>query len=267
MTGDLTLNVEVFGLGQVKDQPFTGAKTAVWYEGTACWQPGRITDLTTRDRIDREEPWATAQQKLEKTVRPQIRVAPSEYLNEQGRPLFRNGATLFPHCLIKITDVQPSHTSGHVKVTTAKSKQAPWKHIPPQTGDIPAHWVKNAVFSNDLWPYAVSPTPTRVIIPTHPGGQRLLDAPPRGLWAALDQLWSDNRGRGRSTPRTLAGQINHHRKLAAQLDVGTNRSDLPKQSGTRQHHTADVARPIGPPTGPHQSTKRERERERLDGGV
>lgn len=268
LTGDLTLNVEVFGLGQVKDQPFTGAKTAVWYEGTACWQPGRITDLTTRDRIDREEPWATAQQKLEKTVRPQIRVAPSEYLNEQGRPLFRNGATLFPHCLIKITDVQPSHTSGHVKVTTAKSKQAPWKHIPPQTGDIPAHWVKNAVFSNDLWPYAVSPTPTRVIIPTHPGGQRLLDAPPgdyglpstsygatieaevdqplgrspdksttignsppNSMWEQTDRIYQNNRGQGSTTPRTLLGRLDHQRGLTNQL------------------------------------RERERERERLDGGV
>ena len=111
-------------------------------------------------------------------------------------------------------------------VTTVRSRKKPWSELEPQTGVVPAHWIRDLLTSNQMFAFVLLPELQRAIVPTDAGG-RLEEAPERlsPFWRVLDAAYDEFRGRGRNTPETLIAQLDHNGKLSGQLTrAGTRRT-------------------------------------------
>ena len=127
-------------------------------------------------------------------------------------------------------------------MTTRPSRHRPWKQVGTLTGELPAAWLTGAVFASDLLPFHTDPA-TRCIIPRDATGGLHPTPPSEPFWDELDLEWDDRRGRGRSTPRTLADQIDYQHKLSAQLDKAGGWAVIHNKSG--QHlRAARIRTPI-----------------------
>lgn len=205
-------------LGEIHPQPFTGAKSAIWYTCRAAYHTNTV--LTASTRIPQEASWLQVQQLVAERVAIQHDPQPSDYLDRTRKPLARNGATLFPHCLIMVNTHKPANTEGRVQVTACHSRQKPWKYVTPIKGTIPDHWLQPAIFSANLLPYRVS-AETLCVIPLTKSADQLEQDPAatEQYWANSEAEWANWRGRGQTTPKTLIDQIDYQGKLTAQLTI------------------------------------------------
>ena len=153
--------------------------------------------------------------------------AASAYVDDRGNVPFRQGATLVPEVLV-VTQARERPASPRarlINIQTVASQKAPWRDVPPQLGEVPAHWVRTLVKSEDLLPFAVLPNRQSAIIPMDEEGR--LQAVPgehSALWAESESVYSELKGRGRSTPQTLATQIDYAGKLSSQLPLVPRRA-------------------------------------------
>ena len=152
---------------------------------------------------------------------------PSGYVNKKLRSPFRQGASVSPRVLVVAAEIVNGPRAQEVTVTTVRSKKEPWSEIEPQTGAVPAHWVRDLLTSNQMSAFALLPELPRAIIPTDAGG-RLEEAPERVslFWRDLDAAYDEFRGRGRNTPETLIAQLDHNGKLSGQLTRAGRRRTL-----------------------------------------
>ena len=153
--------------------------------------------------------------------------AASAYVDDRGNVPFRQGATLVPEVLV-VTQARERPASPRarlINIQTVASQKAPWRDVPPQLGEVPAHWVRTLVKSEDLLPFAVLPNRQSAIIPMDEEG-RLLAVPGKhsAFWAECESVYSELKGRGRSTPQTLATQIDYAGKLSSQLPLVPRRA-------------------------------------------
>ena len=210
------LRHEVIRFGKVKESPFTGAKCCVWFEGITCEDTKQVFEGINIQRIKRTELWETAIEKLQFEVPvSSYQIDPSSYVDINGRSLFRNGASIFPFCLVKIATTRPS-SSDDINVTTAPCKDRRWKDIPTQTGDIPSYWNKSTIYPDNLFSYYADPNGSSTIIPIGPEGA-LIENPTNQFWSRLEEIYQDNCGTGTSTPKTLIKRIN--RGLKPHLNI------------------------------------------------
>ena len=112
-------------------------------------------------------------------------------------------------------------------MTTVRSRKEPWKELEPQTGVVPAHWIRELLTSKQVFVFSMLPELPRAIIPTDANGQ-LEQAPERlsPFWRVLDAAYAEFRGRGRNTPATLIAQLDHNGKLSGQLTRAGGRRTL-----------------------------------------
>ena len=179
------------------------------------------------DRPDPHTPLDQARDLVifEDTPAPLPRQA-SAYVDEQDRPLFRQGATVTPKVLTVISHTTDAPRPDEKRVTTAASSKEPWDQLEPQIGVVPRHWVRDLLVSNQLLAFAILPELPQAIIPTNAQG-RLEEIPENRspFWEVLNATYDELRGRGRSTPRTLIERINYNRTLSTQLiRAGTRRT-------------------------------------------
>ena len=81
----------------------------------------------------------------------------------------------------------------------------------PQDVEIPQEWLSRLYLSRDMLPFIDSLGTTQAIIPLD-----LDSALDELAWESLDEIYRRHRGRGRSTPKTLARQIDFAGKLSSQ---------------------------------------------------
>ena len=104
-------------------------------------------------QIDGHDSWSKVQEKVKWTSVQRFPIQPSAWLDKQGKALARQGATLVPHCLIRISHVLNS-SENLIETETVKSRHIPWKTIGTRKGKVPSHWIHDVVFSSDLVPYS-----------------------------------------------------------------------------------------------------------------
>lgn len=151
----------------------------------------------------------------------------SGYVNRQLRTPFRQGASVSPRVLLVVGESADGPRTREMTVTTVRSRQKPWTELEPQTGVVPAHWIRNLMTSKQMFAFAVLPELPRAIVPTEAGG--LLEESPERLspfWRVLDSAFDEFRGRGRNTPETLIAQLDHNGKLSGQLTRAGRRRSL-----------------------------------------
>lgn len=138
----------------------------------------------------------------------------SEWVDDRGIPIARNGATLVPYCLL-VVDCKKAVGGGNTKVVTRPSSKRPWSQLGSQKGIVPASWIRECVSTENLVSYLV-PTTFDCILPLKNGGwDASVDT--NQLWKNHTDLYKENCGRGNSTPKTLKKQANFNNKLFSQL--------------------------------------------------
>lgn len=199
--------------------PFTGAAACVWFVN--CERLDQSTSLLDPSApIKREDDWSEVQNLLD--FKPLIRnktVRPSHYCDGKGNPHARNGATIFPQALVKVAQIINS-TATVCSGYTGGSRQTVWKQFNKLRIEVPAHWVREVVFSFDLLVYCTRRHPTRCILPTDTEGHRLLteeEAILNPYWRQANAIYEDYRGIGTNTPATLLANLDHLGKLSSQL--------------------------------------------------
>ncbi|MCY4308984.1 MAG: N-6 DNA methylase [Rhodobacteraceae bacterium] len=152
-----------------------------------------------------------------------IEQGPSGYLDENGKPVFRQGATIVPHVLTLIDGKEETQSNDTFSVRTRRSQHAPWKVIESRTGEVPRTWLKPVLRSGQLLPFTTL-RENEFIIPVDRNG-RLHENPGLecGFWGELERIYREHRGKGQNTPGTLISNINYNQKLSSQLPSMPNR--------------------------------------------
>lgn len=171
-------------------------------------------------RPDPTEALASASRKFNFVAAPDpLPQALSDYFSPQGKGI-RQGATLVPHVLSNLDEVEDPDYDNLVKVTTRRSTKSVWKKIKPQTGKIPSNWVQPVLTSIQMVTYIPSIRATRAIIPLYRKG-RLYRTPREAcsFWSELDEIYDTNAPIGKGTPKTLLERIDYQSALSDQLSI------------------------------------------------
>ena len=94
----------------------------------------------------------------------------SGYVDKGGTPIFRQGATITPKVLTVVERIAKGSGRGRVTVTTAASQHDPWSTIDPQSGSVPARWVRELIVSKAVIPRRSCAT--RNATRSHPNGSQ-----------------------------------------------------------------------------------------------
>jgi len=98
---------------------------------------------------------------------PEFPAEASRWVDEKGKPLACNGATIVPYCLTHVAERQDE--GRNVRITTRRSAKAPWNRFGTLRGTVPERWVRDCVSTENLISYAL-PTTIRCILPLGPRG-------------------------------------------------------------------------------------------------
>lgn len=151
-----------------------------------------------------------------------IEQAPSGYLDEKGKPVFRQGATIVPHVLTLVDGREEGQAHDSCRVRTRRSQHAPWNAIEPRTGEVPSTWLTPVLRSGQLLPFTIL-NENEFIIPIDQNG-RLHENPgiECGFWDELERIYREYRGKGQNTPQTLISRMNYNQNLSSQLPLIPN---------------------------------------------
>lgn len=164
------------------------------------------------------ESWGVVSPRLRFISAPEpLPKAPSAYWDSHQAP-FRQGASVVPHVLLLVNQIQAKLRGDEVRVITKRSKQGNWKKIPPQECTIPKHWIRLIYRSPNMASFVASFRITHGIFPIDDKKGTLLDDPVAccSAWGLLNELYENNRGLGRSNPKTLLDCLNFRNKLSDQ---------------------------------------------------
>ena len=213
--------------GKLKEQPFRGAKSCALIEDNCT----KVPMPKTKDKLfhlinveKRVSPYWKWEEVRDATyLEPAPEPIPKDKSDYVGK--FRNGATLFPHCLLLVEKMN-TEKGGRAMVETRKSRHAPWKNIESPRETVPRKWITPCIFSGDLLPFTIRPEITQVIIPLGKDGLLKRNPEKDVYWGKADKLWKENKGKGKRTPDSLLDQINFNSKLRKQLPVTLEETDL-----------------------------------------
>ena len=217
---------------KVRDKPFHGANSCAWIQTeTTSAIETRIFQNSATDKVrstdsatefERKTTWVAADRRLP--------IEPSDYLTD-GIHSFRSGARLAPHCLVLLKEVNDGPKPGVASVTMQKSRHGVWKDVTIQIGEVPAHYVHDAVLcSQDLLTFALSARRTGALLPLDTtGNPDFIDDTNlecRDLfWRGLDDIYRERRGKGGSTPKTLWERLTYQGGLMEQLRTSATKGD------------------------------------------
>lgn len=203
-------------LSLVREAPFSGAHAAVWFTGEAG--DGTLVTLAAQPEhpVSASEGWGEAREKLREVTGEATGAAESsDYVDEAGGAPARAGANLRPHCLVVIGTAEPARAE-RVRFTTRKSRQNPWRNAGTLSGEVPAQWCRDAVFSQNLLVGCLTRERSKCIVPTTATGR--FDPDPEGaFWEGAQARYADFAGRGLTTPKGLTGMLDYQGRLTAQL--------------------------------------------------
>ena len=167
---------------------------------------------------------------------------PSDYLDQDRHPVFRQGATVTPSVLLIVRESKSAHDE-QIVVTTEKSNKKPWNSIHSQKGKIPKHWLRDIVKSQQLLPFAVLEQLPSAIIPTDLNGD-LLTAPAfdNQFWEKLDEIYQEHAGIGNNTPKTLLTRLNFSKGVRSQLRNNSLKRELGGRRMVLYPRSGDIMR-------------------------
>ena len=139
---------------------------------------------------------------------------PSGYTNGNNVEA-RNGATIFPSCLVKIQT--GDEKNDNVNFITEASRHPPWKSLGQFRGTVPKQYVHAVLFGENLLPYRISDTPAKIIIPLNEERTGFDESITNQYWKNADDQYQERMGKGSNTPKTLVNRINHGNALLNQL--------------------------------------------------
>ena len=223
----------IIDYGELKEQPFKGAKSCALIQDkpavmkdkseavenkppiTEIKKKIKVFQLLNADgKISRRQPWEEIHKTTYlKKLPPPIRKAESKYIGK-----FRNGATIFPHCLL-IVEKMDKEENEKVKIRTRKSRHLPWKNIESPKEMVPKRWIVSCVFSDDLLPFTIRPKSTQAVIPVGKDGFLEKNPVKEPYWSKSNELYKASRGIGKGTPETLLNRINFGSALQKQLPI------------------------------------------------
>ena len=118
-----------------------------------------------------------------------------------------------PYCLLTVNSKRK--VGDNVRVMTRESSKLPWSKLGSQKGNVPKNWIWKCVSTENLINY-ILPSTTDYVIPIK-SGKWDVKAESSQFWKNMADLYKDNCGRGKSTPKTLQNQANFNNKLLSQL--------------------------------------------------
>ena len=213
-------NAEFLDFGELKDAPFTGAKSCALIQGQA--PPGgpaqtRMVNKAGR-KVRRADDAATAQANSEIVAKPAGFPAEQSDYFTGGKPDFRNGATLLPHSLVKV-----GHITGkqgrRVSFETDNARHEPWTQFNGTAGSVPERYISNAVYSKDLLGFAIRAEICKVIIPLTAQGNLDARRDSDAYWSWAESAYQANCGIGSATPQTPWECVNFQNKLGRQTGM------------------------------------------------
>ena len=210
----------IIDYGELKEQPFHGAKSCALIEDKPPTPKTELSRLVNAEgKISRHQKWAEIRDVTYLEAAPEpIPKAESKYVGK-----FRNGATIFPHCLLVIEEAV-SEKNDQVRIKTKKSRHSPWKDVEPPNETIPKHWVVPCVFSDDLLPFMIRPETTQTVIPLGENGCLEEHPEKEPYWLKADKLYRENKGKGGGTPPVLLDRIDFGSALGKQLPITERKS-------------------------------------------
>ena len=170
-------------------------------------------------RLRRDETWSQVESKTTwEDIVHKFPDSPSEWLDDTGKALARQGASLVPHCLVKIQSKHPNYQS--IDISTCPSRHEPWRKFGSLRGSVPRHWIVETVFAENLLHFGTIGG-TEVVIPMN----RLHSAFSQErnnvkFWNDVSTIYKNNCGKGSTTPKTLIAQIDYNSKFSRQLNKG-----------------------------------------------
>ena len=144
--------------------------------------------------------------------------APSAWLGRGGRPLARNGATLFPASLVRIRAESLRTAGGAASFATQDARHGAWRAFGGQEGTVPAWWIRRCLLGRDLYPYC-TPAATPCVIPMTEDGRWSPQRRKVKFWNDMSGIYAAHRGRGGATPRTLEDNLDFQGKLTSQFSA------------------------------------------------
>ena len=143
---------EIWDLGSL---PFPEhSKSCARIEGSdSCVPLAKQMKKLIGSEIDAHDSWTRIQEKVEWTSIRRFPTKPSAWLDKQGKALARNGATIYPDCLVRVSKVMNA-SEGWTQLKTKKSKGEKWKKIGTRSGKVPSNWIRDVTFSTDLVHFA-----------------------------------------------------------------------------------------------------------------
>ena len=183
-------------------------------------EPKRLVLNKNEKRPAEKEIWNSVQNK---TSFLPIKIFPtnkSEWLVKEKKPIARNGATIFPHCLVVLKNC---HEKGsYIVGETISSKHNPWKKLGSFKVNIPKNWVKKVLFNKGgLFPYRIG-EPRKVMLPINEKGEFLSEIEKEKCWRDACDNYSKYKGKGKATPKTLETRLNHQNQLQTQFPFKKN---------------------------------------------
>ncbi len=234
---------EYMDLGKVRRAPFT-VESCVWLQthsegqGEGERAETQPSDTPTKilvntegaPKLEAHTNWEDAIGRAEWVDAPRkLPPAKSGYFGDDGRPLFKNGATIFPHCLAIIDSGTLEISGGLASFSTKPSGKKPWSDKGSLTGkDIPAQWIRDAVFPDELFPFTIRRRLSQVVLPLTSEGNYDQVAQDNRYWVNADSVYRDSKGKGGSTPKTLWTRLNFQNGLLRQTTAAVVGESLRK---------------------------------------
>ena len=210
----------ITGRWNLKRLPFPNTPTAAIFFGLSG-MPSWDFAKKQKAKLGSNDSWETASAKISLSeMQKRFRTARSEWIGgRKATPIARNGATIFPHCLVWIESEAPAGTSTRdgrmVRIATRASTKPPWSSLGEQRGTIPASWIADCISTADLIPYWL-PTTTRCILPLS-GSNWDPNRSKNRFWKNVSDMYEAKCGKGKSTPKTLEKQLDYNGKLFKQF--------------------------------------------------
>jgi hypothetical protein len=169
---------------------------------------------TSWDDVRLRTDWMDAPRKLPK--------AKSGYFSEDDRPVFKQGATLVPSCLVIVDPGSLVKSKNLASFTTVPSTDKNWSSKGTLSGrDVPAQWIRDALFSTELFPFTSRREFDRVVLPLTEDGLYDEKAESIGYWVNAESVYGDGRGKGGNTPKTLWERLDNQKGLTRQTELVT----------------------------------------------
>lgn len=210
--------IGVLNLSKVDEQPFTGAKSAVWLEGKSVQKNQICMHLMTSQKIKRDDKNFGKHLKVESETALMV-TRPKEisgYVEPRGSAMARQGATLVPHVLVKVE--RGNNGDWH----TCRAQKQPWKILPTRKVDVPENWIRDVIGGKNLLPFCISEALGGFIIPVGENGTMHENPCEIKWWMDANLEYKNYCGSGSGTPKTLLGRINHMNGVKHQLAAPKN---------------------------------------------